>query len=152
MSYFSTMGDLGVASLESRFIQSCGSVAKDFDRVSPSGKQENQVFFIFTIIFLVVVLTTGFLSYGDLKDSKTGKKIVENQKTKDIMKVIFWISLVIFIPLSIMSIYEYIIFLGQWNEWFKKLSPDCQQQYNTMNMISTALTQLSNRSRSSSSN
>ena len=140
MSYFRDLGQMGVASLRSNFETNCGSTASNFDKVTKSGGQKNILYNILTIVVIILALIAGVSAFGKDKD---GKEVVKDKNVREFSKIIFWGLIVSLLPLIIMAIYEYIVFAQQWQKWFNQLTPDCQNQWNTMNMISTAINNLS---------
>lgn len=139
MSYFRNLGEIGVASLRGNFETNCGSTASNFDKVAKDGGQTNQLYNILTLLVIFLSVITGAIAYGKDKD---GKPPIKDKKVIDFSKIIFWGLIISLLPLIIMAIYEYILFSQQWQKWFNQLTPTCQNQWNTMNMISTALNNL----------
>ena len=139
MSYFRDLGQMGVANLRGNFETNCGSTASNFDKVAKDGGQTNQLYNILTIVVIILALIAGVSAFGKDKD---GKEVVKDKSVREFSKIIFWGLIISLLPLIIMAIYEYILFSQQWQKWFNQLTPKCQNQWNTMNIISTSLNNL----------
>lgn len=134
--------NFGTSYLETQFISECGSKAANFDTLTPMGKQKSVLPQVFTLIVFIGMIISFAIGYGKSKDKK-GKEIKGTSKT--IFKVLFWLLLIGFLPLSGFTIYRYIIFLKQYNQWFSSLSLDCQMKLQAIYSITSALTALNNK-------
>tara|TARA_B100000795_G_C22640864_1_gene376415 strand:+ start:341 stop:781 length:441 start_codon:yes stop_codon:yes gene_type:complete len=133
--------NFGTSYFETQFIQECGSKAAGFDTLTSLGKQKSILPQVFTLIVFIGMIISLTIGYGTLKD-KNGEKM--DKSTKTIFKVLFWLLLLGFLPLSGFTIYRYIIFWKQYSQWFSSLSLDCQMKLQAINSIESALTALNN--------
>jgi len=134
--------NFGTSYFEREFITECGSKAVGFNTLTPMGKQKSVLSQVFTLIVFIGMIISFAIGYGKSKD-KNGKEIKGTSKT--IFKVLFWLLLIGFLPLSGFTIYRYFIYLKQYNQWFSSLSLDCQMKLQAINNIESALNALNNR-------
>tara|TARA_B100000925_G_C21797459_1_gene383110 strand:- start:3 stop:416 length:414 start_codon:yes stop_codon:yes gene_type:complete len=134
--------NFGTSYLESQFLNECGSKAIGFNSLTPMGKQKSVLPQIFTVIVLVGMLISFGIGYGKSKDKKKEMK----KSTKTVFRVLFWLLLLSFIPLSGFAVYKYIIYLKQYNQWFSSLSLDCQMKLQAISSIQSALSALNKKS------
>ena len=133
--------NFGASYLESQFIKECGSKAVGYNSLTSMGKQKSILPQVFTLIVFIGMIISFAIGYGKSKDKKKEAK----ESTKTIFKVLFWLLLLGFLPLSGFTIYQYIIYLKQYNQWFSSLSLDCQMKLQAINSIQSALNALSNK-------
>lgn len=133
--------NFGASYLENQFIKECGSKAVGYNSLTPMGKQKSILPQVFTLIVFIGMIISFAIGYGKSKDKKKEAK----ESTKTIFKVLFWLLLLGFLPLSGFTIYQYIIYLKQYNQWFSSLSLDCQMKLQAINSIQSALNALSNK-------
>lgn len=134
--------NFGTSYLETQFISECGSKAANFDTLTTMGKQKSVLPQVFMVVIFIAMIICFILGYDNSKDKN---EIKMAKSTKSIFKVLFWLFLLGFLPLSGFTIYRYIIFLKQYNQWFSSLSLDCQMKLQAIYSITSALTALNNK-------
>ena len=87
------------------------------------------------MVFPTVIF--GGLGYG--KPEKNSKKKPFSKKTKTIFKIFFWISLICLISMGGFSIYNFILYLIDYNKWYNSLSGDCKNNLFAINNIKSAI-------------
>lgn len=121
--------------LEESFKDECGFYANDYPSLNHLGEMKFHFYTPLAITLLVTTIIFFILAYGKIK--KNGKDVQLKESTRTIYKVLAWISLILFIPASGMTIYKYIIYLTQYGEWIKKLSAECRLRLSSIKTINT---------------
>tara|TARA_Y200000002_G_C22169310_1_gene450381 strand:+ start:109 stop:519 length:411 start_codon:yes stop_codon:yes gene_type:complete len=124
----------GSAYFESQFRNSdCGKLSKNYDNLTPLGRQKNILPFVLSVVIFILMAICFGLAYKKPKDKK------KSNKNKTIYKILFWLLLICFLPLTAYSIYIYFIYLEEYFKWYSSLGTDCENQLNAIYSVERAI-------------
>ncbi len=118
------------------FIKKYGNYSVKYDDLTPLGEQKKVWFYFIMILSLIL---TGILFHLSREEKDVNGNVLEQTTDKKLYKVLAYGCLGIFVLSLLYSGYMYLfIYSPQYNEWFKNLPSEAQNQlyiFRSLDMI-----------------
>ncbi len=120
-----SLANNSLATTEINFVNKYGSYADKYDDITPLGEQKQIWFYIITILS-AVLSTILFIKSKEQVDANN--KPIERTTTETLLRILAWLTLIIFVGGTIYSGYMYfLIYLPQYYKWFNELPIDAKR-------------------------
>ena len=134
-----------VANSKIDFIKNYGTLAFNYNNLTPLGEQK-KVWFYFVLILSLIL--TGVLFHLSREEKDINGNVIEQTTSKKIYKILAWLFVGLSGILIIYSGYMYFfIYSPQYNEWLNSLPTDARKQLNIINSLNMIATEARNYKR-----
>ena len=122
-----------VANSKIEFVQKYGTLAGNYNDLTPLGEQKKVWFYFLLILSLILI---GVFFHLSREEKDVNGNIKEQTIAKKIYKILAWIFVGISGILTIYSGYMYLfVYSPQYNEWLNSLPTDARNQLNIINSL-----------------